>query len=76
MIFIVAIIRKYTFICYMIALKIGAWDLATESNSASAILHFTVLLFEVQGCQVAVVTAPLLKSGRRKNFGAVKNSGP
>jgi hypothetical protein len=29
-----------------------------------------------QGCQVAVITAPLLKSGRRKILGAVKNSGP
>jgi hypothetical protein len=29
-----------------------------------------------QGCQVAVATAPLLKSGRRKFLGAVKNSGP
>jgi hypothetical protein len=29
-----------------------------------------------QGCQVAVVTAPLLKSGRRKTKGAVNNSGP
>jgi hypothetical protein len=26
----------------------------------------------VQGCQVAVVTAPLLKSGRRKSLGAVR----
>jgi hypothetical protein len=29
-----------------------------------------------QGCQVAVATAPLLKSGRRKSFGAAENSGP
>jgi hypothetical protein len=29
-----------------------------------------------QGCQVAIFTAPLLKSGRRKTKGAAKNSGP
>jgi hypothetical protein len=29
-----------------------------------------------QGCQVAVATAPLLKSGRRKFAGAVENLGP
>jgi hypothetical protein len=28
-----------------------------------------------QGCQVAVATAPLLKSGRRKKLGAVKIQG-
>jgi hypothetical protein len=33
-------------------------------------LHFD------QGCQVAVTTAPLLKSGRRKSEGAVENLGP
>jgi hypothetical protein len=29
-----------------------------------------------QGCQLAVVMTPLLKSGRRKTKGALKNSGP
>jgi hypothetical protein len=33
-------------------------------------------LHESQGCQVAVATAPLLKSGRRKFLGAVENWGP
>jgi hypothetical protein len=34
------------------------------------------LISRKQGCQVAVVTAPLLKSSRRKTSGAVKNPGP
>jgi len=35
-----------------------------------------VLLGQIQGCQGAVVTALLLKSGRRKICGAVKILGP
>jgi hypothetical protein len=33
-------------------------------------------IWQHQGCQVAVATAPLLKSGRRKYLGAAENLGP
>jgi hypothetical protein len=47
----------------------GSFFLAQEGRNIS----LRATSFYNQGCQVAVATAPLLKSGRRKFLGAVEN---